>query len=69
MSAQLPLRRSAGSLCFVSSHSISTAPDSSIGSLAGENSSSRLQIVDVTTVSSSSEGSPTSRSISGRHTE
>jgi K+-transporting ATPase A subunit len=71
ISAQLPFNLKATSECFVSSHNISTAPDSNIGSFAGENSSSKLQMVDVTTVSNSEDGSPftVSKSISGRQTE
>lgn len=45
------------------------APDSTIGSLAGENSNRRLQMVDVTTVSSSLDGCPVSKVIKGRQTE
>lgn len=69
ISAQLPFKRNAASLLFVNSHSISIAPDSSIGSFEGENSKSKLQIVLVTTVNNSDEGLPSIRSIKGRQTE
>lgn len=69
MRAQLPFNRKAGSVLLVRSHNISTAPDSNIGSFAGENSNSKLQMVDVTTVNSSEDGSPTNRSINGLQTE
>lgn len=67
--AHVPLRRSAISECCVNWHSNSMAPNSTIGSLAGENSSNRLQMVDVTTVSNSLDGLPDERAISGRQTK
>lgn len=69
ISAHVPLRRSAISECCVNWHSNSMAPNSTIGSLAGENSSNKLQMVDVTTVNSSLDGLPDERAISGRHTK
>ena len=69
ISAQLPFNLSAASGFLVSSHRMSTAPDSTIGSLAGENSSSRLQMVEVTTVRSSFDGCPVKRDMRGRQTE
>lgn len=69
MSAQIPFNRNANSGFCVNWHNNSMAPDSTIGSLAGENSNKRLQIVDVTTVSSSFDGFPDERAINGRHTK
>lgn len=40
-----------------------------MGSLAGENSKSKLHIVDVTTVRSSFDGDPVRRAINGFQTE
>uniref|UniRef100_A0A147BFY9 Uncharacterized protein n=1 Tax=Ixodes ricinus TaxID=34613 RepID=A0A147BFY9_IXORI len=65
--AQQPLSRSAGSSRRVSPHSSSTAPHSKMGSLLGENSSSRLQSVDEATRRMSS-GALCSRHMRGRHT-
>lgn len=67
--AQLPFNLSAASGFLVSSHKSSQHPFSTIGSLEGLNSSSRLQIVDVTTVSNSFDGVPCNSVINGRQTE
>lgn len=69
INAQLPFNRSAASGLLVNSHRSSQQPDSTIGSLEGLNSSSKLQIVDVTTVSNSFEGVPCNNVINGRQTE
>lgn len=68
ISAQMPFSRSASSWFCVNLHSNSMAPSSTIGSLAGENSSSKLQMVDVTTVKSSFDGLPDESAIKGRQT-
>jgi len=68
ISAHIPLSRSAGSWRLVSPHSKSTAPDSRIGSLLGENSRSKLHRVEDATVRISSEA-PCRSCINGRHTE
>lgn len=69
INAQMPFSRSASSVFCVSWHNSSIAPNSTIGSFAGENSKSKLQIVDVTTVSNSFDGDPDDNAINGRHTK
>lgn len=70
INAQLPFSLSDGSGFCVNLQSISTAPDSSMGALAGENSNKRLHTVEVQTASiSGDEGSLFSSSISGHQTK
>lgn len=69
INAQLPFNRSAASGLLVRSQRSSQQPDSTIGSLEGLNSSSKLQMVDVTTVNNSLDGVPCNNVINGFQTE
>lgn len=70
INAQTPFNLKAGSSLFVKLQSKSTAPDSRIGSLEGENSRRRLHNVDEATLTVKiSSVACWSRFINGRHTE
>lgn len=70
ISPHIPFNRNVGSeLKWVNLHRCSNAPQSSSGSFAGENSSSKLHNVETRTFCSSNDaGSEFINSISGRHT-